>query len=321
MTGSYHCRHAVSPSYLHSLRQRVASLQQEVKHAADRNSAGLAAPVEEAGLDQLVEQGYHVSNMDPAHLPSPSRMTYLGPGSSARLLERLMKATMDWHLANDIAIPKRLLSDETNRTVAAHISRWPQSYQTGDDQRKVDLPSLVPLSTQRAIIEHYLKTVSPEYDLLPGEWQSSLAELDNPLKWSSANRNHPDAFTTSIVFAISTALVSRDLDPSLSSIAMRCREEVVRMSRRDALAGDLLEMKKWMCRALCTLAICELIRPTSGQVWDLLGRAASTIETIHEGYQLRGLGLDESYRGMERSLLKLEMYVYRCFWIPVLMPL
>ncbi|KAH8680691.1 hypothetical protein BX600DRAFT_444917 [Xylariales sp. PMI_506] len=312
-------RQEIPCSYLHSLRQKVASLQLEVQEAKARNSAGLGDPLkDDVGSAQLAEQGYHLSNVTPGDPASASRMTYLGPGNSAQFLQRLIKVSIDWHMAKGIQIPKRLLPDDPYRKIDTNTSKESQSYHTLDDRGKIDLHNAVPLSTQRAIIKHYLKTVPPEYNLLPSEWQSSLQLLENPLKWSSANKDEPDAYSITIIFAISTALICRDLDSNLSSVANRCREELVRtITREDAPAGDMLEFKKWMCRGLCALALCELIRPISGQLWDLLGRALSTMKVLYEGYQLRGLSLDRSYRQLERQLFKLDMLTALHFRRPV----
>lgn len=153
----------------------------------------------------------------------------------------------------------------------------------------------MPRSTQRAIIEHYLKVVSPEYALLPAERESALLVHENPLKWSSANKDDADALALSIVFAVSSALITRDLDSSLSNLSMRCIEHVHKLSQTVTSAESRTEAIRWTCTFLCALALCELIIPTSGQLWDLLGRATSVIEDLREEYQLAHVNVDGAF--------------------------
>lgn len=266
----------------------------------------LADPEDGAQSEKILQQDYHLNIFDSNGLPSPSCTAYLGPGSSAGLLERLLKSTVHWHLANNVQVPKRLLPDASSHLIGAQNFKTLPSFPTTHDQRKLELHSLVPPSTQRAIIEHYIETVSPEYTLLSAERESELLGYDNPLRWSSSNKNDPGTFEISIVFAISTALVTRDLDPNLSNISTRCREDIYKVSQRALSLEDPIETTRLTCTVLCALALCELISPISGQLWDLLGRATSSMEHLRESYQLRCLSLDEAFRRLERSLLKLE---------------
>ncbi|EXJ79494.1 hypothetical protein A1O1_08758 [Capronia coronata CBS 617.96] len=110
----------------------------------------------------------------------------------------------------------------------------------------------------------------------------------------------------SVVFAVSSALITRDLDPNSSIISRRCVEDVLMISQRTPSAGDPIDATKWTCTALCALALCELISPTSGQLWDLLGRAMSMLDDLCAEYHLVHRDLDDDYRRIERSLLKLE---------------
>ncbi|KUJ13382.1 uncharacterized protein LY89DRAFT_687518 [Mollisia scopiformis] len=296
-------------SYVHSLQQRVASLQLEIKNATDKAPATSTSL---RGRDNLIsahapEQGYHSNVVGYNDVPSPSRTSYLGPGSSARLLERLTKSAVQWHSVNNIQLPKNLLPDEASVMIRSQQLQglWPVDMT--HDQR-AELHSLVPPSTQRAIIENYLDKVSPEYSLFSDEADSKLLAYENPLRWSSSNPTSPSAFAIAIVFAISTALISRDLDSNLAAISKRFREKVQIISQRTASSGDRIETAKETCAALCALAICELINPVSNQLWDLLGRAVSTMEHLREGYRLRGLSLDREFLELELSLLKLESF-------------
>lgn len=257
---------------------------------------------------QPTDQSYHLTVPSEA-LSSASPTAYLGPGCLPRLLERLLKNAIYWHLAGHRPIPKRLLRDETSQSLVPGLSTNSPSFHIVTDQRKLELQSLVPPSTQRAIIDHYMKVVSVEYPLLPHEMQVIVMMHENPLRWSSANKDHHGSLALSVVFAISSTLITRDLDSSLSGISLRCIGDVQKIALKLRVQETRMETLRWTSIALCTLALCEAINPISGQLWDLLGRACSTIEDLREEYQLQNLGLDDAFVRLERSLLKLERYV------------
>ncbi|KEF57729.1 uncharacterized protein A1O9_05648 [Exophiala aquamarina CBS 119918] len=151
-----------------------------------------------------------------------------------------------------------------------------------------------------------MKVVSEEYPLLTRELQSVIGMHENPLRWSSANKDHPGAIALSIVFAISSTLITRDLDPTLSGISIRCINDVQKIPQNLRPQETQVATIRWTCTALCALALCEAINPSSGQLWDLLGRACSTIEDLREEYQLQNMELDDAFIRLEGSLLKLE---------------
>jgi hypothetical protein len=266
----------------------------------------LADPENDAESAQLLNQAYHLKVIDRQDHLSPLCTAYLGSGNSARLLEHLLRSISNWHLQNNVQVPKRLLPNEPSHLIRTQGSTLLRSFPITYDQRKVELHTLVPPSTQRAVIEHYLKIVSPEYSLLSIEQESTLVIYENPLKWSSLNKNDPSVFPISIAFAISTAMITRDIDSNLSIISMRYREEIIKAAQRVECPGDSTETTISTCRALCALSICELINPTSGQLWDSLGRAVSIMEQLREGYQLQNPSQHDEFLRLERSLLKLE---------------
>ncbi|KAH8691389.1 hypothetical protein BGW36DRAFT_438990 [Talaromyces proteolyticus] len=301
-------------SYLHSLRQKVLGLKSQIETAQEQcrgSSNDLRANVEST---QSLEYSYHLRTSDCVNLKYQSRQAYLGPGNSARLIERHLNDAIHWHLVNNIQLPKSLLPDEISQfpflqEMAPHDSNllWP--YSLTSDQRRSELHSLVPPSTQRAIIEHYFETVSPEYTLLSPAQESMLRGHENPLRWSSMHKNDPGAMVVSIVFAISAALITRDLDPSLSYVATHCREDLHKVHQRVVSPMDPIEAPKRTCMTLCGLVLCELICPVSGKLWDLLGRAISTLDHLQEAYRVINTELDEDFWRLERSLLKLESCV------------
>ncbi|EXJ75646.1 uncharacterized protein A1O5_00153 [Cladophialophora psammophila CBS 110553] len=308
-------------SYLHSLQQKVQSLRLEIQQATDPTSLASTATATayQADVVPFSREGYHLQVADPDDLPTPSDTAYLGPGSSARLVQRFLTTSANWHITNNIQIPRHLLPNGQSHLTGLQEPRVVvPSFPITNELRKVELHSLVPPSTQRAIIEHYLKIVAPEYTLLPVEQETALLIHENPLKWISSNRDHPAASSLTIVFAISTALITRDLDSNLANVSLRNKEDIQKLSLGDAASQAPPIATSWTCAALCALALIELICPTSGQLWDLLGRAASTMQDLQEGCLLRRSDLDADLRRLERALLKLESLATMHFGRPSL---
>lgn len=290
------------------MRQKKQRLESEISNLTARprgsqTDLGLRQPTA-----QLAEQSYHLS-ISSDGLSSASPTAYLGPGSLARLLERLLKNAIYWHLASSLPIPNRLLQRESSQSLESQLLTSSPSFHIVTDQRKLELQSLVPPSTQRAILDHYMEVVSVEYPFLSHELESVVMMHENPLRWSSANKDHRGSLTLSMVFAIASTLITRDLDSALSSISLRCITDVQKIAQGVRPQETRMETLRWTCTALCALALCEAINPISGQLWDLLGRACSTIEDLREEYQLQNVQLDDPFVRLERSLLKLERYV------------
>lgn len=294
-------------SYLHSLNLRAASLRLEIERAAARDDTRSAGTAYETRPARSLEQDYHVNVAKGDGLPTPSETLYLGPGSSARLLEHLLKVAVQWHIASNVQLPEHLISDEPSQSAESLAFGAMQSFTLLHDQRRQELHAVVPPSTQRALIDHYLTVVSPEYPLLPTEQDSTLLRHENPLRWSSSNKEDPNTLAFSIVFAISTALISRDLDSNLSSVELRFREDVQKISLGETILKKPVETIRWTCIALCALCVCELVNPTS-RLWDLLGRAASTIEDLRDGYRLNNISFDADFERLQYSFLKLERH-------------
>ena len=299
----------VTSSYLHSLRLKKQRLELEIQNEASKARPKPLQSREDGRQIQILEQGYHLKISEVDSLPYSSQTAYLGPGSSAHLLECLLKKTIDWHSANMMPVSKRLLPDSSTQSVKAQQHNPVSSFVTTYDRRKVDLQSFVPPSTQRAIIEHYRKTVSPEYPILPHGVEMELLAHENPLRWSHSDKEGLAAFALSIIFAISSSLITRDLDPNLSSLQTRCVEEVHKISQGMVSVEGTMESLSRMATALCALALCELITPNTGQSWDLLGRAYSTLEDLREEHCLRRMVADDSFWRLESVLLTLEGYV------------
>lgn len=202
-----------------------------------------------------------------------------------------------------------------------------------DPRKEAELHTLVPLATQRALLEHYSAVcgvTSPCYDsLLPAEQEAALLQRagsgsDNPLKWASANRGTAGAYATTVVFAVATALAARDLKIGgdggrMAALASRFRDDVQALVGVEAMKGpqdnadsehplNSLERTRWTATALATLVLCEMIQPVTGQMWDLLGAAISVLNDLREGYYLRHRApeTDADFVRLERTVLRME---------------
>ena len=294
-------------SYLYSLYQKKQRLELELQEeTCDTGLSKVAHPHESAQFVRLLGKDHFQNRFEGVALGVPSHTSYLGPGNSARLIERLVNGAVHWHISNNVQIPKQLHSDVPTRTTDIQGLKTMVTFPVVSDHRKLELSSFVPPSTQRAMIEHYLEIISPEFTFLPIEAESTLTLHENPLKWVSSNKGSPGAWAFNIVFAISAALITRDLEPNLSSVSMRCVEDVQKLSQSYLSLADPLENARWVCTAIFALALCELVVPTSGQLWELLGRAVTTLKELREGYKLRDRILDTDFDRLEHSILKLE---------------
>lgn len=292
---------------MHSLQQKAHSLRDDIRGCSHEDKVQVGGLSEDSNAAGVLDQDYHLrTSLEDADLQPVGNTAYLGPGSSAQLIERMMKSAVDWHLTHGLQLPKQLTLNEASSLIQQQASQRSRSFLLTSEQRKSELHSLVPPSTQRAIIEHYLNVVSPEYDLLSAEQESTFLTYKNPLKWSSSNKEDPGAFALLIVFAVSTALVSRDLDANLSLVAMRCREELEKMSLRACSFRDEVESMRWTCKTICAQSICELISPTSRELWGMLGRAAAVMEQLRDELEIRDSSLGNDYQRLEISFLKLE---------------
>ncbi|KIV91136.1 hypothetical protein PV10_05712 [Exophiala mesophila] len=156
------------------------------------------------------------------------------------------------------------------------------------------------------MIEHYMKVVSQEYKLLHLHGESAMLTHENPLRWSTSNKDSPAALEISLVFAISSALITRDLDQTMSNFSSRCIEDLQRFITKPENHHGSLDTITSSCTALCGLALCDMIRPSSGQLWDLLGRAWTMFEDLRDQYQSRGIAIDQEFQNLEYTLLKME---------------
>jgi hypothetical protein len=264
------------------------------------------AHLEQSTKVAAAHESYHLESVDEDTVPSISLTAHVGTGSTARLVQCFLVQATEWCMLQNIPLPRHPphqapLLDEISDPQAA------QSFNVNNDVRKTELHTILPPSTQRNIIEHYSRVVSEQYTILPADQLSRLLTHENPLKWAGSNKDDSaTAMSLSIVLAISTALIARDLDPILVNVALRCRDDVEKLSVENDTAQDPLAQAKQSCTAMCALALCELIYPITGQIWDLLGRAQSIMENLQQGLLVNRSSFDSDLLRLEHALLKLE---------------
>lgn len=238
-----------------------------------------------------------------------AQTSYLGPRTSASLVRNLLRSAINWHTARNIDLPPRIAAIDTLNLSERPLVNNTAPFALNPDQRKAELYTIIPPSTQRALVEHYMKVVSDQYPILPAEVETELAALENPLKWASSNKVSRTAQASTIVLAISAALVTRDLDPSLSGIAVRLEQDLERMSEGDGPLGDSIETPVWMVTALFAMAILEAVSPSSRHLWDRLGIAVSAMTNLRQNQNLASTYDHVWLDRLERSILKLERCV------------
>lgn len=257
-------------------------------------------------------EGYHAPVRGLNGVIVPSVHTYLGQGCTARLIEHLLDFLTRCHLRQGLELPAALQDDAPDLGPANALPKYSpaSTVLSVNRQRKTELSSLLPPATQRAVIEHYVCVVSPQYAIFSPEHEHSLLAHEKPLKWSPSDENDSSACMLICIFAVSTALISRDLDPDMAEVSAQCRQEVYRISRGLSTHADAVEDARRICTACAVSAMCELVRPLSDQVWELSGMALLALERLRDTYQIRNLPIDLPFKRLERSILKLERYEY-----------
>jgi hypothetical protein len=171
--------------------------------------------------------------------------------------------------------------------------------------------STMPLSTQRSLMEHYWKVIQSKYPLLSREQEILLLERENPIKWSMEHTNHPDSLALTAIFAISMALVARDLDSNFLSLAATARRSLELTAENiESSSSNSIEAEKQRITVLCFSAILELVHPISGDIWEVVGRADAGMEQLRANLLALPMMVDDDFRRLEFSLLKIERYVH-----------
>ncbi|KIV96491.1 hypothetical protein PV10_00353 [Exophiala mesophila] len=307
-------------SYLYSLQKRQKDLQRELNVVT--NGAATADNASALGFFDFDKQDFLIRVGDEESASSSWPMfAYLGSGSLARLLQHLLRSALAWHLTHGAIIPPRLVPSEDKPLLSSLDPRLEDLpallLPVPSDQRKPrpELHTLLPRAVQRAIIDHYSRTVAPTFQFLPRGQVASLVQLENPLKWSSSNRDAPQAWALSIIFAVSTSLLSRDhASTAMATIATRCAEDLNKLSQIPISTTEPIDTTRWTCRAMCAVALCSLIDATPDRLWESLGRAVSAIESLRGRYKIENTEIDEPFWRLELTMLKLECFtsLYLC---------
>lgn len=251
-------------------------------------------------------QSCHVEVADQDDLPTSTRIVFLGPQSSFQLCRHFLTDAIGFHIPKSASIPGQLLLDVQLHFRELDSYSLPPSFPITSDLRKVELYALVPPSTQRAVIDYYIKVVAPQYTLFSLDEASPLFAHENALKWFSSNKTDPTAYTLIIVFAIAAALICRDLDSNLANIALQSREELQRLCTENVV-HEAPETTR-TCATYCALALCEMIDPITGQFWATLGRSLSVMQDLQQDYLLKHSDTGVHLQSLKCSLLKLERY-------------
>lgn len=237
--------------------------------------------------------------------PDHAHTMYLGPGSSARLIQHLLKSAVEWHLTHK--------SPEFEVTVKPLLSSFssldalrPSKTLVILDYKMIELSSIVTPSTQRALVEHYFNVVQAEYPLLSPDQEIFFLEKENPLRWCAANPSHTDSMPFIAVLAISSALFARDFDSKLTTISVACKEYFRVSSTLDDTRQTIQTRHRSIMKG-CFSTICEMVAPTAeGVTWYILGRALASMAELRDEYRAQLIAQDPEFHRLEYCLLKLD---------------
>lgn len=113
------------------------------------------------------------------------------------------------------------------------------------------------------------------------------------------------------VFAISTSLVARDLNPELQLVSFACRDALWKTTQQTVASLDMhrsFYKLKQIIAAFIFLSILEMIHPSTGQIWEIVGSGLALMETVRAEYPPTVVDLDEEFHRLEFLLLKIERY-------------
>lgn len=210
-----------------------------------------------------------------------------------------MKQTIKQLATDKDALPKlSVLGIATENIIQTPI------FSLSIDHRKLDFSSWIPPSTQRSLIGHYLKVVQSQYPLLSPEQEANIIEQEIPLRYSRRKLDHIDRLVIIAVLSISSALVARDIDIKFSVVATFYKDLLQKVAEATISHGSQTAASLGTVLALCFLAIDELVYPTSDRIWELVGRALTSMEQNQNN--CASVEIDSGYRRLKSSLAKLE---------------
>jgi len=298
-------------SYLHALQGKVRELEAEIESLTARNEVDFNNIDHEAQPSGNPEDvGYHLNVPSRDDTSAISDVVFLGPGSSAHLVESILKGAAkasEVH-SSQISSSLRVLDESFTSSWSAPAHG---AFQTVIINQKLEPWLSVPPSTQRALFEHYSKVIQHDYAVLSPEQAEAFFRHENPLRWCLTNSDHHEAFAMIAVFAISTSLVARDLNPELQLVSFACRDALWKTTQQAVASLDMhrsFYKLKQIIAAFIFLSILEMIHPSTGQIWELVGSGLALMETVRAEHPPTVVDLDEEFHRLEFLLLKIERY-------------
>ncbi|KAF9633311.1 putative c6 zinc finger domain containing protein [Lasiodiplodia theobromae] len=275
--------HEVPRSYLHALNVKVEELEAEIRSLRSPQAAPTPQLPNPPKLHSTSDE-YNLQSRD-RELPNPryvSSESYLGPGSSAELLNNLLTTLV-----------RRQLSAEHSPT---GLPKFVSRFRDGNDGQhlsfpalnlkinpgKLDTQSLQHPQVQRALIEYYAKAVQPSFPLLSPDQLRLLLGYENPLRQSA---NDFERLLIHGMLAVSSQLVARDLDRDQSVAASLWTEKLFdHINRTNSQPHVDTTNGKEMIVSQCFLALLELISPgaSRGSPWEIVGSASRNFAALCE---------------------------------------
>lgn len=227
-------------------------------------------------------ENYNLQPRDPEHRYA-STASYLGPGSSAELLDNLLNTLVRRQLAANNASPSQLpkFISKLRDGHDEHSLSFP-ALNLKINPGKLETQSLQHPQIQRALVEYYAKAVQPSFPLLSPDQLRLLLGYENPLRQSA---NDSEKLLVHGMLAISSALVARDLDRDQSLAASLWAEKLFdHFTRIHSTDGAEPVRALQTILSLCFLTLLELVSPGSsrGSVWEIVGSASRMFSALCE---------------------------------------
>jgi hypothetical protein len=283
-------------SYLHQLQTRAEELNIQIANITGKYNVSPDSASTNHELTTSDIRGFHHPISDTSLGTALSQTTsHLGLGNSAELISYSLKCMASMLPDDHIQLPE--FWDQPQAAFSSTLF----------DHTQIEFSSSVAPSTQRALIKHYIQIIQPEYPLLSPQIEATLLSSQMPIRLNSFASKDANALEMVAVLAISASLVARDIDPSVSNMATALCSVLHEVSHHDINSQlDSIESSRQTVKALCFLAICELVNSGSEQIWELCGSALVLAEQLRAELKASAGVLDDDYLRLEVSLLKLE---------------
>lgn len=247
---------------------KVEELQAEIRHL--KSPGGAQTP-------HTSQPHSHDYNSPPQNqdTPSPryaSTSSYLGPGSSAELLDNLLNTLVRRQLSSNHQYLPHFISKFHDGENEQGLS-FPLTLNLKINPGKLETQSLHHPQLQRALIEYYAKAVQPIFPLLSPDQQRILLGYESPLRQSGTDA---EKFLIHGMLAVSSTLIARDLDREQSITASLWVEKFFDLISRSYGSDGASPLKtKQTILSLCFLALLDLASPgaSRGSIWEIVDSA------------------------------------------------